>query len=84
MVKTNRIAVALSAVNPTGLVAQRLTFSDFTDCGLHASNTSLASYGESTAVINSISDISVNLVSGARRSSSLYNRQAACVRTGLG
>ena len=57
------IGVGLDAVNPNGLVAQRLTFADFTDGGLRASDNAHASYGGSTAVINSITDISVNGVS---------------------
>ena len=57
------IAVGLLAVNPDGLVAQRLQFSSFTDEALRASSNSTVSYGSSTAVINSISDISVDGVS---------------------
>ncbi len=54
------IGFGLDAVNPDGLVAQRLQFSDFTDGGLRASDNHEASYGGQTSVINSISDISVN------------------------
>ncbi len=57
------IEFGLDAVNPNGLVAQRLQFTDFTDGGLRASDNVSTSYGGSTAVINSISDISVNGVS---------------------
>ena len=57
------VAVGLLAVNPDGLVAQRLTFSHFTDEGIRASNNQLASYGGSTPVIDSITDISVDGVS---------------------
>jgi hypothetical protein len=57
------IAVGLNAVNPDGLVAQRLQFTDFTDGGLRASDNTHASYGGSTAVINTITDISVDGVS---------------------
>lgn len=58
-----KIGVGLLAVNPDGLVAQRLQFSDFTDEGLRATTNQLASYGSSVPTIQSISDISVNGVS---------------------
>ncbi len=57
------IEFGLDAVNPNGLVARRLEFSAFTNGGLRASDNLSTSYGGSTAVINSISDISVNGVS---------------------
>jgi hypothetical protein len=58
-----QIAVGLLALNPDGLVAQRLQFSSFTDEAIRASDNNTVSYGSSTAVINSISDISVTGVS---------------------
>jgi hypothetical protein len=57
------IPVGLNAVNPNGLVAQRLQFTNFVDGAIRASNNSLASYGGSTAAIDTITDISINGVS---------------------
>jgi hypothetical protein len=49
--------------NPSGLVAQRLEFYDFTDVALWASDDATVSYGAATPIIDSISDIYVNGVS---------------------
>ncbi len=57
------VGVGLLALNPDGLVAQRLQFSDFTDSAIRATNNQLASYGASVPTIQSISDISVDGVS---------------------
>lgn len=57
------VAAGLLAVNPGGLVAERLTFSDFTNEGIRASNNNPVSYGASTPTINTITDISVDGVS---------------------
>lgn len=58
-----KVAVGLLAVNPDGLVAQRLQFSDFTDEALRATTNQLASYGASVPTIKSITDISIDGVS---------------------
>lgn len=58
-----KVGVGLLALNPDGLVAQRLQFSDFTDSGIRATNNQLASYGASVPTIKSITDISVDGVS---------------------
>lgn len=57
------VPVGLLALNPQGLVAQRLTFTDFTDEGIRASDNHTVSYGSATPRISTISDISVNGVS---------------------
>jgi hypothetical protein len=57
------IAVGLLASNPSGLVAERLSFTDFTDDALRASDNVPVAYGASTPLIESISDIAVNGVS---------------------
>jgi hypothetical protein len=49
--------------NPSGLVAQRLEFYDFTDVALWASDDATVAYGAATPIIDSISDIYVNGVS---------------------
>jgi hypothetical protein len=59
------VPVGLLALNPDGLVAQRLTLSHFTDEGIRASDNNTTTYGSPTAVINSISDISIDGVSYA-------------------
>jgi hypothetical protein len=58
-----RIGAGVLAVNPGGLVAERLTFSDFTDEGIRASDNNPVSFGASTPMINTITDISVDGVS---------------------
>jgi hypothetical protein len=57
------VGVGLLAMNPDGLVAQRDTFTHFTDEGIRASDNQSLAYGSATKVISSISDISVNGVS---------------------
>jgi hypothetical protein len=57
------VPVGLLAQDPGGLVAQRLTFTNFTDEGIRASNNVLVPFGGSTPVMNTITDISVNGVS---------------------
>lgn len=57
------VPVGLLAYNPDGLIAQRLTFAHFTDEGIRASDNFGVAYGAPTAVINAISDISVDGVS---------------------
>jgi len=57
------VPIGLNAYNPTGLVAQRLTFSNFTDEGLRASDNATVAYGATTPAISAISDISVDGVS---------------------
>jgi hypothetical protein len=64
------VGVGLLALNPDGLVAQRLQFTDFTDEGIRATNNQLASYGSATPKIQSISDISVDGVSRSTPGSS--------------
>jgi hypothetical protein len=59
----NVVPVGLLAYNPQGLVAQRLTFQDFTDEGIRASDNKTVSYGASTPRISKIADISVDGVS---------------------
>jgi len=59
------IDFGLYAHNPSGLVAQRLEFYNFTDVALWASDDATVSYGAATPIINSISDIYVNGVSRA-------------------
>jgi hypothetical protein len=59
------IGYGILAHNPAGLVAQRLQFYDFTDVALWASDDQTASYGASTPIINSISDIYIDGVSKA-------------------
>jgi hypothetical protein len=54
------IGVGLLVLNPNGLVAQRLTFSAFTDEGIRASDNVAVAYGSPTPVLNTITDISVN------------------------
>jgi hypothetical protein len=54
------IPQGLLALNPDGLVAQRLQFFDFQNEGIRASDNSTVSYGSATPKINSISDIYVN------------------------
>jgi hypothetical protein len=57
------IPIGLDAVNPDGLVAQRLTFTNFTDEGIRASDNKTVAYGAATPKINTITDIFVNGVS---------------------
>jgi hypothetical protein len=57
------VPVGILAVNPNGLVAQRLTFSHFTDSAIRATDNQLVSYGGSTPTINTITDISIDGVS---------------------
>ena len=54
------IAWGVFALNPRGLVAQRLTFAHFTDVGLRASDNVLAAEGSWTPRLNTVTDISVN------------------------
>ena len=54
------VPMGLDAVNPAGLVAERLTFVHFTDEGIRASNNVQVGYGGSTPKIDTISDISVD------------------------
>jgi hypothetical protein len=56
----NVIPQGLLALNPDGLVAQRLQFFDFQNEGIRASDNKTVSYGSATPKINSISDIYVN------------------------
>ena len=58
-----RIAFGLLVLNPEGLVAERLTFSDFTDVALRASDNQPVPYGGATPRIASIADIAVDGVS---------------------
>ena len=55
--------MGLDAVNPAGLVAERLTFVHFTDEGIRASDNVQVAFGASTPKIDTISDISVDGVS---------------------
>jgi hypothetical protein len=64
------VAMGLDAVNPAGLVAERLTFVRFTDEGLRASDNVQVAYGGSTPRIDTISDISVDGVSRSPAGSS--------------
>jgi hypothetical protein len=64
------VGIGLDAVNPDGLVAQRLQFTAFADEGIRASDNAYASYGGPTAVINSITDISINGVAESSPGSS--------------
>jgi len=57
------VPVGLLALEPDGLVAQRLTFSHFSDEGIRASDNIAVPYGHDTPEIDSISDISVDGVS---------------------
>jgi hypothetical protein len=57
------VAVGLLVMNPAGLVAQRLQFTDFTDEGIRASDDVQVAYGGSVPVMNTITDINVNGVS---------------------
>jgi hypothetical protein len=57
------IAVGLDAYQPTGLVAQRDQFFDFTDEGVRASNNVVVPYGAQTPHITRITDLYVNGVS---------------------
>jgi len=67
----NRVAAfGLYAYNPQGLVAQRLSFRDFTDVALRASDNKSVSYGSSTPTIQSISDIQIDGVSRSTPGSS--------------
>ena len=81
------IPIGLDAVNPDGLVAQRLTFTNFTDEGIRASDNKTVSYGAATPKINTITDIYVNGVSrstpGASKTappSGNLGRSAGCER----
>ena len=58
-----QVGVGLLAMNPDGLVAERLSFARFTDEGIRASDNQAVAYGAQTAVIDTISDISVDGVS---------------------
>lgn len=64
------VPVGLLALNPAGLVAQRLTFSHFTDEAIRASDNKAAAYGASTPSIGLIADISINGVTRATPGSS--------------
>ena len=64
------VPVGLLALNPDGLVAQRLTFSHFTDEGIRASDNIPANYGNAAPLINSISDISIDGVTRSAPGSS--------------
>jgi hypothetical protein len=64
------VAVGILAVNPAGLVAQRLQFAHFTDHAIRATNNARVAYGAPTPVIGSLSDISVDGVSRAQAGSS--------------
>jgi hypothetical protein len=55
-----QIGVGVLAMNPNGLVAQRLQLSHFNEEGIRASDNDSVDYGSSTAVIDTISDISVD------------------------
>jgi hypothetical protein len=57
------IAFGLLVYNPSGLVAERLAFSNFTDVALRASDNQAVAYGAATPRIASIADISVDGVS---------------------
>lgn len=59
------ISWGLLALNPRGLVAQRLTFAHFTDVGLRASDNVPVSEGTWTPQLNTVTDISVNDVAQA-------------------
>ncbi len=58
-----QIAFGLLVYSPSGLVAERLTFSRFTDVALRASDNQLVAYGGQTPRIASIADIAVDGVS---------------------
>lgn len=64
------VPMGLYAYNPSGLVAQRLTFANFTDEAVRASDNATTSYGGSTATIASISDVSVDGVTRSTPGSS--------------
>ncbi len=64
------IGAGILAMNPSGLVAQRLRFSHFTDEGIRASDNVHVRYGAATPHISSITDISVDGVSYAKAGSS--------------
>lgn len=57
------IAYGLLVYSPSGLIAERLAFSDFTDVALRASDNQMVAYGGSTPRIASIADITVDGVS---------------------
>lgn len=57
------IAFGLLVYNPSGLVAERLAFTGFTDVALRASDNQAVPYGAATPRIASIADISVDGVS---------------------
>lgn len=57
------IPFGLLVYSPSGLVAERLAFSDFTDVALRASDNQIVPYGGSTPRIASIADISIDGVS---------------------
>jgi hypothetical protein len=57
------VPIGLNATNPDGLIAKRLTFTNFTDEGIRASDNKTVGYGDSTPKINTITDIYVNGVS---------------------
>ncbi len=59
------VPIGLQALDPRGLVAQRLVFRHFTDQGLSESTNHQVPYGSPTEVASLISDISVNGVSRA-------------------
>jgi hypothetical protein len=65
-----RVGVGLQALNPAGLVAQRLQFSDFTGYALRASDNVSVAYGSATPVMNTITDISIDGVSASTPGSS--------------
>jgi hypothetical protein len=56
----NVIPQGLLALNPDGLVAQRLQFYDFQNEGIRASDNKTVSYGSATPKIDSISDVFVD------------------------
>ncbi len=59
------LAYGLYVLNPDGLVAERLSFRDFTDVALRASDNRTVPYGSPTPRIQSIADIVVDGVSRA-------------------
>jgi len=70
------IPVGLRATNVSGLVAQRLVFSHFTDEGIRASENATVPYGTATPTIDTISDISVDGVSRSTPGSSSGTAEA--------
>jgi hypothetical protein len=60
------IPYGLLVYNPSGVVARRLEFYDFTDVALRASNNTLVSFGGTTPRLGAISDIHVDGVSRSK------------------